>query len=1122
MLNPGKPLIVALTVTNHGGSAATVPSARVNGRVMALSFFNYDTQIGLKVPANGTAHTTFSLGLTDLGGQADGQLPATVSLLNSNADEIATHSFTVDVKGKLSSIYGIFGLAILGITVLWMISLIYRLVTRTLPPNRWSRAVQFSAAGFGVGLTLTFSVSVLRLLTPSAVVWVPFVLGAGLIGLAVGYITPGPRPRDDEDDDDQFAAEHAARQPAFAQAGASHSAFAGTSSTAGLGGGPGPALGGDGPRGLEQPPPPVGTPLGAQGEQRSPQGVGGPGPTPSGPRRPVLGRPVLPVPRSRTTGRSRCGARTNPTATRTRPSRRTDRSWTRCSAASTAPASPAGHEFRSPAPQCRLPPARPHSRGTAMTAPAAIAAALPSYEIGPELGRGGFGIVYAGRQRHLGRDVAIKQLPPSFSNDEEIRSRFATEARVLASLDHPHIVPIYDYVEREGLCLLVMECLTGGSVWDTFRKDGLTPARACVLVVATAAGLHHAHVNGVLHRDVKPENLLLTANNHLKVTDFGIAKVIGGADAVATSDGGILGTPAYMAPEQADGGDLSAAADVYAAGTMLYELLSGTLPFSQDGGGLAIVYRHLYEQPNPLRDIAPQVPQPLADVVMRSIARQPSDRYGTAEEFAIAIGEAAVESFGEDWYQASGLRVIGSDVMMGTLTGGGRDRRRAASTTIADSSVAPAGWNPEGNRGQRPTTGEQGRDAGDGTISAPFENLLAPPPGQQQGPGGPRPTPGQPSQGYPSQGYPSGDPRASQPGYPGHGPTPGGPNNTPGGPNAPASYQYGSLVPYESAQLPVMRPSIFVHVVGEVAPDAKPEPLVPVRQILNAPPIPAVMAALTTVVLLALLVVAYVGLSTGVDRSGTVQSTVTLAGTDVVDQGRHRRPRQLGAPLGEPAAGRCHRRRAQAVRPQDPDRLVGQAAARALRQQRHRDVQARVGPLPRAGTGDRQGRPARRRRQGGRQPPGAGDAQQQRLPHRPGRRRRARPAVRAGLPRVAGPAAVAAWQAAGGELDRPGPGGRPARRGADRHRLGAAALRAERADGGRVCGDRRRPGHPVRPHGRAVGPACAGPAHQQEAVRPRLTVPSGLRPFAGSLSASLARVLAGTPRRIRPSTGASG
>ncbi len=519
-----------------------------------------------------------------------------------------------------------------------------------------------------------------------------------------------------------------------------------------------------------------------------------------------------------------------------------------------------------------------------MTAPAAIGAALPSYEIGPELGRGGFGIVYAGRQRHLGRDVAIKQLPPSFSNDEEIRSRFATEARVLASLDHPHIVPIYDYVEQDGLCLLVMECLTGGSVWDTFRKEGLTPARACVLVVATSAGLHHAHINGVLHRDVKPENLLLTAGNHLKVTDFGIAKVIGGADAVATSDGGILGTPAYMAPEQADGGDLSAAADVYAAGTMLYELLSGTLPFSQDGGGLAIVYRHLYEQPNPLRDIAPQVPQPLADVVMRSIARQPSDRYSTAEEFAIAIGEAAVESFGDDWYQASGLRVIGSDVMMGTLTGGGRDRRRAASTTIADSSVAPAGWNPEGNRGQRPTAGEPGRDAGDGTISAPFENLLAPPPGQQPGPGGPRPTPGQPSQGYPSQGYPSegypaqgypsGDPRASQPGYPGHG-------STPGGPNAPASYQYGSLVPYESAQLPVMRPSIFVHVVGEISPDSKPEPLVPVRQILKSPPIPAVLVALTTVVLLALLVVAYVGLGTGVDRTGTVQSTVTLAGTDV-------------------------------------------------------------------------------------------------------------------------------------------------------------------------------------------------------------------------------------------------
>lgn len=267
VLHPGTSLVVSLVVTNHGSSATTIPAARLNGRVMGLSFFNYDTQIGLKVPVGATVRTRFSLGLTDLGGQADGRLPATVSLLDSNADEIATHPFTVDVKGKLTSIYGIFGLAIIGITALWLLSLIYRLVTRTLPANRWSRAVQFSAAGFGVGLTLTFSVSVLRLLTPSAVVWAPFVLGAGLIGFAVGYITPGPRPRDDEDDDEQFAAEHAARQRALAPVGASSQAFAG--------GAVPPAVGGEAPNQLDQPAPPAGSGPQQQGAE---------------PSRPVVGR----------------------------------------------------------------------------------------------------------------------------------------------------------------------------------------------------------------------------------------------------------------------------------------------------------------------------------------------------------------------------------------------------------------------------------------------------------------------------------------------------------------------------------------------------------------------------------------------------------------------------------------------------------------------------------------------------------------------------------------------------------------------------------------------------------------------------------------------------------------
>src|SRR6184192_3465583 len=172
----------------------------------------------------------------------------------------------------------------------------------------------------------------------------------------------------------------------------------------------------------------------------------------------------------------------------------------------------------------------------------AVAAALPLYEVEGELGHGAWGVVLAGRHRQLGRDVAIKQLPRSFGTDPAVRSRFIAEARLLASLEHPHIVPLYDYVEHEGLCLLVMERLTGGTVWNRARAGGFAQQSACAVALATCAALHYAHQRGVLHRDVKPENLMFSALGDLKVTDFGIAKVVGGAATVDTRAGDVLGT----------------------------------------------------------------------------------------------------------------------------------------------------------------------------------------------------------------------------------------------------------------------------------------------------------------------------------------------------------------------------------------------------------------------------------------------------------------------------------------------------------------------------------------------------------------------------------------------------
>jgi serine/threonine protein kinase len=278
-----------------------------------------------------------------------------------------------------------------------------------------------------------------------------------------------------------------------------------------------------------------------------------------------------------------------------------------------------------------------------------VVAALPGYDVSEELGRGAWGIVFGGRHRQLGRDVAIKELPHAFATDLEVRARFLAEGRLLAALDHPHIVPIYDFVEREGLCLLVMERLSGGSVAERVRLGEVDPQTACALLLATCAGLQEAHENHVLHRDIKPGNLMFSASGILKVTDFGIAKVLGGAATVATRAGEVLGTPAYMAPEQVHGHEVTRATDVYAAGTILFELLAGELPFSQEGNLPAVLYRRVSEQPRSVLDVAPAVPPRLAEITARALASDPAERHATAEEFAVAIAQAAVATWGPGW-----------------------------------------------------------------------------------------------------------------------------------------------------------------------------------------------------------------------------------------------------------------------------------------------------------------------------------------------------------------------------------------------------------------------------------------------------------------------------------------
>jgi serine/threonine protein kinase len=299
-----------------------------------------------------------------------------------------------------------------------------------------------------------------------------------------------------------------------------------------------------------------------------------------------------------------------------------------------------------------------------MTAPAGLATALPQYSVGEKIGSGGMGVVYEGVHRSLGRHVAIKQLPADLIGDPDVNARFDREARVLASLDHPHIVPVYDYVQTGRDNLLVMEKLDGGTVYSKFHDEGLTGEQSCAIALAMLGGLHAAHAAGVLHLDVKPKNLLFTSAGVMKVADFGIAQVVSEGATMMTHAGEVLGTPAYIAPEQAMGNPLSPAADVYAAGTVLYELLCGELPYDRTRGAVSMMRQRIFNDPQPL----PRVPEPLSTVVMRSLARDPLHRYRDAEAFAVDLSAAATAVFGPGWLERSKVPVHLGPRVMGSIT----------------------------------------------------------------------------------------------------------------------------------------------------------------------------------------------------------------------------------------------------------------------------------------------------------------------------------------------------------------------------------------------------------------------------------------------------------------------
>lgn len=346
-----------------------------------------------------------------------------------------------------------------------------------------------------------------------------------------------------------------------------------------------------------------------------------------------------------------------------------------------------------------------------------IQGALPGYELGDELGRGACGVVITARHKRLDRKVAIKELPRAFAADEEVRARFVAEAQLLASFDHPHIVPIYDFVEEGGVCLLVMEFMPGGNVWTRFSAEGFRFESSVAVALATALALEYAHERGILHRDIKPDNLLFSRSGAVKVSDFGLAKVMGGAATMMTRTGQILGTPAYIAPEQALAEPITPATDVYSLGVMLFELLSGDLPFLDDGNPVTLLLRHVNDEPRQLEEFAPDVPEVLSTVVMRAIEKAPEHRYQSAWAFASDLAQAAEKLWGPAWTDRTGVPIELPDRLANRST-------LRASAEAPGSPVRSSSMN-EPRRSKRLVTGASGASGGQQSPNspAPVEDL---------------------------------------------------------------------------------------------------------------------------------------------------------------------------------------------------------------------------------------------------------------------------------------------------------------------------------------------------------------------------------------------------------------
>lgn len=334
------------------------------------------------------------------------------------------------------------------------------------------------------------------------------------------------------------------------------------------------------------------------------------------------------------------------------------------------------------------------SVGHASASTAEIERSVGRYEVGEVIGRGGAAVVYLAQQRDLHRQVALKELAPFYAVEWEFAERFVEESRMIATLNHPNVVTVHEYFEDAGVPYIAMEYLARGSLRPFIGRLGI--AEIVGVLDSVLAGLAHGESRGIVHRDLKPENLLVADDGRVKIADFGVARAINNATprGVVTAPGTTIGTPAYMAPEVALGGTLSPVMDLYSLGIVVWELLTGRVPFEDSGNTAAVLYRQAYEAVPPVEAVVPGIDERLAEWLERMLRKRPEDRFESAQDAWDRLEDIVIELLGPRWRRLARLAPEPSEL----ACVGSAAAAHVAAPSVPSAAAASAGGGLRGGR----------------------------------------------------------------------------------------------------------------------------------------------------------------------------------------------------------------------------------------------------------------------------------------------------------------------------------------------------------------------------------------------------------------------------------------